>query len=366
MAEKEVQNSKNSSVSATSGGKKTPVSGSNRASGPSSTVSSKETSKEAVPVREMLELLRVMNTNMVQQSEKMNDMALQFSETTKQLAQPPHYDDYSSSQCEDIDYDDYDYGQSGDNPSVCTDGDDSLNTELLPKSIYKHLSDKFNQTEQVEEGVHPDLAMLVNNSFRNGLSDEKYEEISRQIFRPENCDSLVKTRVNQGIWRLLKSWTQSDDTKLSSLQGVLVKASINIVKLVGKLGISESEHLELGTTAIALLGHANKLINMKRKDLHKSDLDSKYHFLASASLPYTNLLYGDDTDVNNNVREINTLNRIGKTVGRGGGPIRGYSRGRRFRGSPYGARGFRGRGRGVQPRCETITAPKNQKMQRKQ
>ena len=91
---------------------------------------------------------------------------------------------------------------------------------------------------------------------------------------------------------------------------MLLKASMNLVKLVEKLCLSHSEHVELGTTAIALLAHANKIINTKRKDLHKSDLDYKYHYLASASLPYTGLLYSNDMDVNNNVREINNMNRI--------------------------------------------------------
>ncbi len=100
------------------------------------------------------------------------------------------------------------------------------------------------------------------------------------------------------------------------------------------------------------------MTNTKRKELHKQDLDYKYHYLASASLPYTDLLYGNDTDVNNNVREINNMNRIGK-VGRGG-PMRGFSRGRRFGFNPYGlrGRGFRGRGRGNGP-FRTEAFPKN-------
>ena len=76
--------------------------------------------------------------------------------------------------------------------------------------------------------IHPDLANIVNNSFRNGLSDENLEEIVKQVHRPQNCDSLVKRRVNQGIWRLLKSFTQAEDSKLSAIQGVLLKASVNI------------------------------------------------------------------------------------------------------------------------------------------
>ena len=62
------------------------------------------------------------------------------------------------------------------------------------------MSNKFQQSEQVDADVHPDLANLVNNSFRNGLSDDNLDEISKRILRPENCDSLVKMHVNQDIW----------------------------------------------------------------------------------------------------------------------------------------------------------------------
>ena len=120
---------------------------------------------------------------------------------------------------------------------------------------------------------------------------------------------------------------------------------MNLVNLVKKLGLANSEHVELETTAIALLCHANKMINTKRKDLHKSDQDYKYHDLAPASLAYTDLLYCNATDVNNNVTDINNMNRIGRATGRGGGPVRNL-RGRCGAG-PYHARGcgFCGRGR---------------------
>lgn len=39
--------------------------------------------------------------------------------------------------------------------------------------------------------------------------------------------------------------------------------------------------------------------------MHKSDLDPKYHYLASSTLPFTDHLYGEDCDVNKKVREIN-------------------------------------------------------------
>lgn len=103
--------------------------------------------------------------------------------------------------------------------------------------------------------------------------------------------------------------------------------------------------IELGTNALGLLGQANKLINNKRKEFHKADLDVKYHYLTSHDFPFTDKLYGDD--VNKNVKEIQDMNRLSKNVGRGsqsGSSSRGIGeRGRR--GFRFQGRG-RGRGRG--------------------
>ena len=373
MAEKEVQNSKSASVSAVTSGKKASSGAKPSFSNKVLTNESENAKKDGKdpPLKEVLEILRVLNKNVTAQNERMDkqdkrldEMVSQINETSNAWSQ---FDDLSDS---NYDYDqnyDYDESQSEGNLDQIPCEDSS---SVQPKSVFKLMSDKFNQADPVDAAVHPDLASFVNNAFRNGLLDDKYDELSKEIHRPENCNSLVKTRVNQGIWRLLKSWTQSDDSKLASLQGVLVKASVNVVKLVEKLGSTGSVDVELGTTAIALLGHAYKLINSKRKDMHKTDLDSKYHYLASSSLPYTDLLYGDDNDVNNNVREINTMNRIGKTVGRFGGPLRGQGRSRRARGAPYSVRGPRGRGRGGQSyraeRAETAPMPKNYRPQKKQ
>ena len=379
MAEKEVQISKSVAVSTASSGKKTtsastksPVvkpSTSGLSSQPSlastsgkSTISSQKESgvSGTPPLRELVDILRVLNTNVNAQSERLDKQSQRIDEIMNQW-----------NECENDPQFDYEYEEDTESiPCQFEPEGDSIQESqesTSTASIFKKLSNKFQQSEQVDVDVHPDLANLVNNSFRNGLSDDNLDEISKQILRPENCDSLVKTRVNQGIWRLLKSFTQSEDSRLTAIQGVLLKASVNLVKLVEKLGLSNSEHVELGTTAIALLGHANKMINTKRKDLHKADLDYKYRYLASASLPYTDLLYGNDTDVNNNVREINNMNRIGRSTGRGGGPMRNQGRGRRGTG-PYTSRGrgFRGRGRGApMNRSDTSIQTKNFKPQKK-
>jgi hypothetical protein len=126
------------------------------------------------------------------------------------------------------------------------------------------------------------------------------------------------------------------------IQNCVIKASINIVKLLHKQGDTDSEAFELGSNALALLGHSNKLLNNKRKESHKNDFDPKFFPLTSPSLPFTDFLYGNETDINKNVKDIQDMSRIGK-VGRA-------PRGRGYRNFPYRRggrslrRGYRGRG----------------------
>lgn len=142
------------------------------------------------------------------------------------------------------------------------------------------------------------------------------------------------------MWRLLKATTQTDDSKMQSIQNAIIKAATCFSKLWDKNGtLFDSNDRDWVANSLALLGHANKLINNRRKEMHKSDLDPKYHYLCSSALPYTEFLYGEDGDVNKNVREINDLNRIGRNAGKGYNQ-RGALRGRRSY-HPY-RRGSRG------------------------
>lgn len=360
MADKEVQISKNSTVSAVSSGKKASSDkpGSSNTQTTHSSNTKPHTKESGGNMKEVLEILRVLNSNVKAQNERLDKQEKCINDMMSGEAWPEESQSYDDG-CDNYEYECEPLVPDSETVHLNNDGKEK------DKSIFEKLSDKFQQNEKCDVDVHPDLAKLVNSSFRNGLSDEQLDEIVKEVHRPQNCDSLVKTRVNQGIWRLLKPYTQAEDSRLTNIQGILMKASVEVVKLVEQLGAIESEHLELGTTAIALLGQVNKMINSRRKDLHKFDLDHKYHYLASASLPYTDLLYGNDVDVNNNVREINNMNRIGKNS-RGGGPVRGRGRGRRGF-NPYFSRGrgFRGRGRGFDSRMDSTNTAKNSKAPQK-
>ena len=67
-------------------------------------------------------------------------------------------------------------------------------------SVFKSAANLFKIKKSVDNKVSGDLADMVNCIFREGISDEKYNEFLKEIKRPENCTSLTKTRVNNLMW----------------------------------------------------------------------------------------------------------------------------------------------------------------------
>jgi hypothetical protein len=73
--------------------------------------------------------------------------------------------------------------------------------------------------------------------------------------------------------------------------------------------------------SLALLGQANRQINLIRKNLLKVELKCEYTYLCNHQIPYTNQLFGDD--VSNAAKEIEDAAKIGNRMQYGN--YRGYS-----------------------------------------
>ena len=271
------------------------------------------------------------------------------------------YDEYDNEQYEVIDgnqnehYDDAyenvvpessDHDQSVETASVASEP--PLKKQKLERaSVFKNIHDKFNPKETVDVDINSELAEFINTAFREGegISEDKQSELLKEIHHPNNCSTLVKTTVNQPIWRLLKAHTQTDDIKMQLIQNN-IKAAISFTKILNECGDSTGQDMiELGMNALALLGQSNKQINNKRKEFHIEDFDVKYHYLTSQNLPFTDKLYGDD--VNKNIRDIQDINRLSKNIGRGTNmSTRGGYRGRHPFRFPQGQGRAHGRGYG--------------------
>ena len=97
--------------------------------------------------------------------------------------------------------------------------------------------------------------------------------------------------------------------------------------------------MDMGMESLALMAQYNKMTNLKRKEYQKFDLSPEYHHSFSASVPFTDQLYGDN--VCQKSKEIQNMNRLGRQLnnrGRGAFGRGGFARGRGY------YRGGRGRG----------------------
>ena len=160
------------------------------------------------------------------------------------------------------------------------------------------------------------------------MPDDVYNELVKGINRPVNCEALKETRVNQGVWTILKPYTQTEDSKLRGVQNAVIKASINVTKMLNAeaKNFHDQKMLDWGTDAIGILGQANKWLNVRRKDLHKRDMDPKLHYLCSSALQSTDQLYGDS--IIKDIKDAQEFNKISRQVGFGmrGRGMRGRSR----------------------------------------
>ncbi|CAC5378650.1 unnamed protein product [Mytilus coruscus] len=102
-------------------------------------------------------------------------------------------------------------------------------------NVFKAAAQAYRSKDNVDTSVDDTLADTVNEFFREGTSDEKYNELMKSVARPENCVSLTRTRVHQLIWDLLSPQTRSFDSVIQQHQETVVKASCNITKLLNML-----------------------------------------------------------------------------------------------------------------------------------
>ena len=106
---------------------------------------------------------------------------------------------------------------------------DDNSTETAPcHSSFIGAAHSFKLKENIDKKVNDELADMINVIIREGISDEKYQDLLKTVLRPENCSSLTRTKVNQLIWNWLSPYTKSYDVSIQH-QNAIIKASINVV-----------------------------------------------------------------------------------------------------------------------------------------
>ncbi|XP_033635420.1 uncharacterized protein LOC117296548 [Asterias rubens] len=167
------------------------------------------------------------------------------------------------------------------------------------------------------DAVNDKLAKIVDKMVRHKLPEDKAVEKLKAIQRPTNVKNLECKRVNPEIWSSLKPKTRSQDIKFQKVQQALLKGIIPVVGVINSLmsspaatqGIPDfkSEITKL-LDAVAIIGHANQELNVRRRDLIKP-----FSGLCSPHVPVTGFLFGDDLP--QQCKDIQQTNKIGNKVG---------------------------------------------------
>ncbi|WAR17539.1 hypothetical protein MAR_032133 [Mya arenaria] len=279
----------------------------------------------------MLSALNSIQSTMKQHSEVLNSFA-------KRLDVIENYDD---------EYEQEDYYYEAAETEVSHEPKRRAEPSDLNNYRFKDMAKRFKAAEKCDKEVNSVLAANINDLFLNGIEEERYSELVKDEnnARPANCEGLTVVRMNQLIWDAVSPAARTADKKLQNIESSIVKGATLLTKVVdtmAKLENSASDSdlgslIENCNDALALLGHANKQVNLTRKYFLRPELKQEYSHICSQSRPFTKLLFGDD--VSTSAKEIKDCSKISYNIG----PIRrGVMRGR-FRGN-YSAR-FRGRGR---------------------
>ena len=154
------------------------------------------------------------------------------------------------------------------------------------------------------------MADLVNKRWSSKLSDEKFKEKTAKYDRPGNCERLQAPKVNPEIWSRISNNGQRQDLKLAAIQKTLVAVGTAVTKAAQLLmdarqhdGIRRregdknnltNEVLTLQVDALALLGHTNYELSLRRREMMKPSLNKDYASLCSSQTSVSSMLFGDE------------------------------------------------------------------------
>ena len=185
---------------------------------------------------------------------------------------------------------------------------ESVNSTASEDKFLDELAHEFDQDEKTTSPIDGKLADIINKRWATKFSDSNFKDRMEKYERPENCDKVLVLRVNQEIWARLSNQAKRNDLRLASVQKVLVKIGAILAQCADKLMTARLEHTNGGKMshedmngllgfqigALALLGHANYDISLRRREGIKPTLNREYGTLCSSQIPVSSFLFGDD------------------------------------------------------------------------
>ena len=164
-------------------------------------------------------------------------------------------------------------------------------------------SQEFSSKEELGKPVRDKLSKIVNTLFLNDMEEQKLKTINKNYRRPENCPTVVASRVNSEIWNEnLQASHKMTRINLRKIQLLNVSAAYAVIeaceKVVSKFGkYKEDLSMELLTPlvdSLVFIGKPTKDTDQLRRDILKSRLPAKMKQLTKNLPAELELLLGDD------------------------------------------------------------------------
>lgn len=115
--------------------------------------------------------------------------------------------------------------------------DSSTTTMGVNDKVLSAIAENLNMKEKMDGRVNEKLAEMVNTlMFKSKKPDEvKTKESIDKTLRPENCESLVVTKVDELIWNRLRPQMRSFDSRIQTAQRGLVKGIALVTKMLNSI-----------------------------------------------------------------------------------------------------------------------------------
>ena len=158
--------------------------------------------------------------------------------------------------------------------------------------------------------LHEKMADIICSNFASQISQTTSNEIENKFLLTSNWPLSIPL-VNSELRRIMPSNQRKGDVKLGTLQKVLVKVvagALSILTEVHKDKFEIQTITQMVADITAIVGEVLYDLSLKRRELIKSSLKSKFRSLCSANNELTELLLEDD--LTKHVKDLTMTNKL--------------------------------------------------------
>ena len=175
--------------------------------------------------------------------------------------------------------------------------------ECPADNIFAEISSTNGDGDEVGPEVNGDLADLLNKMMIDKMSESVAKAKEATYLHPKNVHCTKPPKTNKPVWEAMSGQARIADTKLQEVEKDLLRSSLPIAKVMGKLfdcqdnpaSIDTSELIWILSDSFKFLGSANINLIKQRKELIKGELPKNMQGLCRDPEVFsTSYLFGDN------------------------------------------------------------------------